>query len=872
MKTVSESFASPPPAAAAVPPKTARPVCAHCGVPVAPGERFCCAGCAFVYRLVLEEGLDAFYKIRDAVTTPADAVLQPERDFAWLAGEQRAVEERQAGGGGGRTAAAEQVCELVVAIQGISCAGCVWLIERLFAKQPGAGRIDINAQTGLGRMRWARGSGAGRERDGRRGAKGSFDAAAFARVLQKFNYLVGPADLARMATTESRGLVKRVGLCVAFSMNVMLFTLPAYFGMKSGGGGGGDYTRLFETLSMLFATASLAAGGGYFLRRAVHALRERMLHIDLPIALGIAGSWAGSMYGWVTANPACQYFDFVSGFILLMLIGRWAQVVAVERNQRRLLREQPLAVRVSVVRADGTVTDVAPESIRVDDTLEIGSGHVAPVEARLLADEATFNLAWITGETEPQVFRQGQRVPAGATCVSRARIRLAAVQGWAGSLLARLMQQPERAPARDRLIERVIQGYLVAIIGTAIAAGAVWWWRTGGDIPATGAVVVAILVVSCPCALGLAFPLAEEIATVALRRRGVFIKERDVWTRLSRVRMLAFDKTGTLTLETPVLQNPEALDALEKDAVTAATVATGSGGGITSGEARAALVALVRDNLHPVGRALHEAVLLRGWHDALPGEVGEVTGQGVVLGEWILGRAPALPPARMASPGGAPAAAAAPDRADVILAKAGREVARFRFADEARADAREELAALRARGLGVAVLSGDRPEKVAALARDLGLPEETAALGGLSPEEKAAWVERHAPADTLMLGDGANDSLAFDRALCRGTPVVHRGVLGQKADFYYLGRGIGGIRALLEMNDARHRTHLALLVFMVLYNLVTVGLAATGHMNPLFAAVLMPLSSLATLAIVAAMLRPGSPSPVLPGNSGNFGS
>ncbi|AHF89373.1 copper-exporting ATPase [Opitutaceae bacterium TAV5] len=825
----------------------ARPVCVHCGVPVSPGERFCCAGCAFVYRLVHEEGLDAFYKIRDAVTTPADAVLQPERDFAWLAEEQRVAEECQAGDGGKRAEAA-QVCELVVAIQGISCAGCVWLIERLFAKQPGAGRIDINAQTGLGRMRWVRGSGAGRERDGRRGARSGFDAAAFARVLQKFNYLVGPADLTRPAATESRGLVKRVGLCAAFSMNVMLFTLPAYFGMEAGA----VYTRLFETLSMLFATASLVAGGGYFLRRAVHALRERMLHIDLPIALGIAGSWAGSMYGWATANPACQYFDFVSGFILLMLIGRWAQVVAVERNQRRLLREQPLAARVSVVRADGTLADVSPESLHAGDTLEIGSGHVVPVEARLLADEATFNLAWITGEAEPQVFRQGQRVPAGATCVSRARIRLAAVQDWAGSLLARLMEQPERAPARDRLIERVIQGYLVAIIGTAVVAGAVWWWRTGGDIPATGAVVVAILVVSCPCALGLAFPLAEEIATVALRRRGVFIKERDVWTRLSRVRMLAFDKTGTLTLETPVLQNPEALDALEKDGVIA-TAASAADGGITAAEARAALVALVRDNLHPVGRALHEAALLRGWQDALPGEVREVTGQGMVLGEWTLGRAPGLPPAHAASHGGAPAAASG--RADVILAKTGREVARFWFADQARADAREELAALRARGLGVAVLSGDRPEKVAALARDLGLPKETAVLGGLSPEEKAAWVEHHAPADTLMLGDGANDSLAFDRALCRGTPVVHRGVLGQKADFYYLGRGIGGIRALLEMNGARHRTHLALLVFMVLYNLVTVGLAATGHMNPLFAAVLMPLSSLATLAIVAAGLR-----------------
>ncbi|WP_232766998.1 heavy metal translocating P-type ATPase [Geminisphaera colitermitum] len=812
------------------------PACIHCGVPVAPGERFCCAGCAFVYRLIREEGLDAFYQIKDGVTPPADAVLQPARDFAWLAEAQR-------------TAEAGVASELVVAIQGISCAGCVWLIERLFSKQPGAGRIDINAQTGLARMRWQTGSaGTANAADATNagGGGGRFEAAEFARVLQRFNYLIGPADLSRPAagTSESRGLVKRIGLCAAFAMNVMLFALPAYFGMEAGFA----YARLFETLAMLFATASLAAGGVYFLRRAWRALREHVLHIDLPIALGIAGAYGGSFYGWATANPECQYFDFVSGFILLMLVGRWAQLAAVERNQRRLLREQPLAARVRLLRSD---SDVSAESLRIGDVFEIGSGHVVPVESRLLAGGggeegalAAFNLAWITGESEPRTFLAGQRVPAGATYAGRTRVRLEAVQTWKGSLLAELMREPERAPARDLLIERVIQGYLIAIIGIAVAAGAAWWWRTGGNLPATGAVVIAILVVSCPCALGLAFPLAEEIATVALRKRGVFIRARDVWTRLRRVRTLAFDKTGTLTLETPVLQNPAALDSLDADA-------------------QAALMALTRDNLHPVGRALYEAALVRGWNnaDALPGEVREVVGHGVTLGGWSLEREDAatvlrLNVARASRPlvlqNADGPARHEPDRGPALPAggtPAPRIAARFYFADAARADARTELAALRARGLGVTILSGDSPEKVAALARSLDLPEG-AALGGLSPHDKAAWLDSHGAADTLMLGDGANDSLAFDRALCRGTPVIHRGVLGQKADFYYLGRGIAGIRALLEMNDARHRTHLALLVFMILYNLFAVGLAATGHMSPLLAAVLMPLSSLATLGIV----------------------
>jgi Cu2+-exporting ATPase len=182
-------------------------------------------------------------------------------------------------------------------------------------------------------------------------------------------------------------------------------------------------------------------------------------------------------------------------------------------------------------------------------------------------------------------------------------------------------------------------------------------------------------------------------------------------------------------------------------------------------------------------------------------------------------------------------------------------VARFRFADAARPDAPRELAALRRLGFTVGILSGDRPAKVTALARELGLDLAEAA-GGLTPEEKAARVSAWEPDRTLMLGDGANDSLAFAAAGCRGTPVIHRGVLEGKADFYYLGRGIGGIRALFETDRFRRRTHRVILVFSVAYNLLAVGLAVAGRMNPLLAAILMPLNSLATLGIVSLGMRP----------------
>jgi Cu2+-exporting ATPase len=299
------------------------------------------------------------------------------------------------------------------------------------------------------------------------------------------------------------------------------------------------------------------------------------------------------------------------------------------------------------------------------------------------------------------------------------------------------------------------------------------------------------------------------------------VREGDLWSKLGRVRALVFDKTGTLTLETPVLLNREEFGTLD-------------------GSARSALLALVRDNPHPVSQCLLENLLASGAVEPLAGEVRETAGWGVELGAWSLGRS-----GWRDKDGGA----------STVFARDGEVLARFRFADTVRADARAEIAALKRAGFEVAILSGDRSEKVSALGAELGLPGD-AVFGELTPQEKAAWLERRPKADAMMLGDGANDSLAFDRALCRGTPVIHRSMLEQKADFYYLGRGIGGLRALFEVNAVRRRTQVAVLVFSVVYNLLAVGLAVAGQMNPLIAAALMPINSLLTLALVTAGMFP----------------
>jgi P-type Cu2+ transporter len=768
--------------------------CRHCGAPLAEGHSvatgFCCAGCAYVHRLVHEHNLGGYYRLKDSVTPPADSAIFQPRDYGWLEDARRDAE--------GRAAPSGAQPELVLDLQGISCAGCVWLIERLFQQQPGGRDCNVNAQYGTMRLRWK---------------AGEFSPVAFARKLQSFGYLVGPNDPER-ADPESRDLVRRVGLCAAFALNVMLFTLPVYFGMEKTF----PYARLFGLLSLGFATLSFLVGGSYFLGRAWHAARLGLMHLDLPIAIGIAGAYLGSLYGWVAGLDRFIYFDFVATFILLMLVGRWAQTAAVERNRSRLLRNQPGAQKVRL--ADGT--EVPREKLGAGAEFLIAPAQTVPVEARMREGEALFSLASINGETEPRVFRAGQRVPSGALNIGRGGAALDALESWDESLLARLLKPGERAGRRHRLLERIVRGYLLGILVAAAAAGAFWWLRTG-DAPKTWSVVIAVLVVSCPCAIGLAFPLADEIATTALRRRGIFVRENDLWASLGRVRKVVFDKTGTLTFENPTLLNPEELLSLD-------------------GRARSALFALVRESAHPVSQCLLANLVVLGAVEPVAGEVRETPGFGIEIGPWSLGRA------------GWRGASDRSARGSTEFAFEGRTVARFFLSDEARPDAHGEVAALLRAGYQVQILSGDDRGRVQRMAGELGLPA-SCAIGALSPDAKARWIEEHGADDALMIGDGANDSLAFDRALCRGTPVIHRGVLERKSDFYYLGRGIGGIRALLEVNAVRHRTQLVILAFSAVYNLAAVGFAVSGRINPLLAAVLMPANSLAALALVSLGMR-----------------
>jgi Cu2+-exporting ATPase len=649
------------------------------------------------------------------------------------------------------------------------------------------------------------------------------DLTAFARELVAFGYTLSPRRGGRSAS-ESGQLGARLGLCGAFMLNAMGFTLPTYLGMPASFA----FSGLFQLIALLTATLSMLVGGSYFISRAWQAARMKALHIDLPIALGLIIAYIGSIVGWGMEIPGLIYFDFVSTFVFLMLAGRYFQLSAMEKNRQRMQRHRPVP---ETMRSPDRAETLTLADLEAGVRYELLPGQASPVASLLDSSAADFSLEWISGEAESCLFAAGRNLPAGAIHLGKAPVILCAAETWAESMLAKLVSC-DRPAVRVPALERLLKYYLLAVLCIGVC-GFFWWSRHHGVASALQ-VMISVFVVSCPCALGVSLPMADEIAGSMMEKLGVFIRQPLLWARLRRVKTIIFDKTGTLTLERPVLVNPEGVAELDR-------------------EAGLALARLAHGSLHPVSRSLLEALGRKGqqWLREEPAvEVVDVPGQGRFYQaagvEWSLGK-----------PGWrSPVSGEGHSHHDAELCRNGERVSHFVFRESLRADAIAALALLKARHFRTVILSGDRQEKVAAAAAALGVAPADA-HAALLPEEKERLVKDLDQHDTLYLGDGANDSLAFNAAWTTGTPVVDRSLLEAKADFYFMGQSLSFLPALLALAQRRQHVVRIAFGFALAYNLIAVGICLEGKMSPLLAAILMPLSSAISLAIIGFGLKLG---------------
>lgn len=777
--------------------------CLHCGSAVPAGSRigaFCCTGCEAVHRLLQEQGLTRYYELAGGQAAPV-AEKHGERSFTWL--EPLLARAETSGGA---------ICSLELDVQGVHCAACVWLMNELFQRAPGHAQITVNPALGKVNLSWKR---------------GAFDLVRFLAEVERFGYLFGPS---RKRTDEgTRSLLLRLGICASLAMNVMIFSVAFYMGLAPEEEA---IFRLFSRISLALSTLVVLVGGWPFLRSAWQALRRGVLHLDLPIATGILLAYGVSLWQARGGRGDLAYFDTLNVFVTLMLTGRWVQQRVLERNRRFLLEDDGAdgirVRRICDLPGEGRSLETvpAPKVVR-NDRLVVAPGDLVPVDARLLDEGGAVSTDWITGEAEVREVARGEVVPAGAFNAGGGAITVVAETDFADSPLPALLRTTDDASdagrAHTRFWDRLARFYVAGVLLLAALALTIWW---PVDPEKALQVTVALLVVTCPCAIGIAIPLAYELVQARLRREGFFVRRSSLLDKLPRVRKVLFDKTGTLTLGRLRLVDPAAVRDLPE-------------------ALRDAAFDMAARSNHPVSRCVAAALAEAGARFDPEARVVEVAGQGLILERgghvYRLGRASWAAPAH-----GDPSA--------TVLSRDNIAAAIFRTEEVVRADARREIEALRAEGAAVWLVSGDAPARVASMAARLGIDAGNA-RGGQRPEDKAALVAALDADDTLFLGDGVNDSLAFERAFCAGTPAVDRPVLPGKADFFLLGEGIGGVRRAMALARRLRAVVRRNLAVALAYNVLAVATSLAGWMTPLRAAVLMPLSSLSVILVTIASLQ-----------------
>lgn len=782
----------PEPANCEVPSRQPLPAvsrCAHCAQPLVNDafSPFCCRGCRAVHAILTTAGLTRYYDLRRGPGLPPADLESRRIDHKWL----ELVDKERSG----------DMARIALDIQGIHCAACVWLIEELFRRHGGTrtGVMSINPALGRVELR----------------VSPEFPLSDWVDSVESLGYLLGPARAGGARASDD--LLMRVGICAALAGNVMLFAAAIYLGLRDG-----PIYDLLNQLSYAAGVLAVLIGGSVFIRSALRAIRQRALHLDVPIALGIVLAFTGSTYSFFFASGHAAYIDTLTVFVALMLVGRWLQQRMLERNRAQLLADNGTESLLTREVSDGVVRIVHCIGIRAGDRLLIAPGDLVPVELRILDQAASCSLDWIDGESRPRRFGIGQAVPAGAFNVGeRAFSGVATTDFAASSLIGLLGHDPASkgdGPLATRWWAELSRYYVLGVVTLAAAGIGYWWWRTADALLAIE-VGTAVLVVTCPCAFGIAAPLAYELVLTQLRRVGIFVRVGDFLDRARTMTQIVFDKTGTLTTGMLEVINPSALGALSDHQI-------------------AVLYNMAARSAHPRSVAVRRA--LEGHHAARFTELraDEDTGYGVSAEDrghqYRLG----APSWALSVPEGS---------GDIAFSVDGRLLVSLNTDEQLRPGARAEIERLQSEGYELAILSGDMPTRVVTLGASLGMPPDRC-IGGQKPEQKAAYVRAHDPARTLLVGDGLNDQVAMREAACSGTPAVNRPFMASRCDFYFVSPGLHPVAQVLRASTTLAHVVRRILAFAIAYNLVAVSLAMAGLMKPWVAAVLMPLSSLVTLA------------------------
>lgn len=779
--------------------------CAHCGlsVPAAflrddSAEQFCCQGCRIASEFLSASGLGEYKSFRDKRGIAVQSTGRSYEEFDHPAFAELYVRSTPDG-----------LSTTDLYLEGVHCASCVWVVERVPLLVPGVARAVLDVRRSLARIEWN---------------SADVPLSEVARALDRLGYAAHPfRGVARdaMRRREDRSMLMRIGVAGAIAGNVMLASLALYAGDFSGMER--PYELLFRWVCFGLTVPSLLIPGRVFFTGAWGALRTRSLHMDLPIAIALgAGALRGAINTITDSGPI--YFDGVTILIFLLLTGRFLQ----QRGQRAATDAAELLYSLApstarVVGENGTERELPAVALLPGMEIIVRAGESFPADGVLSHGDTNVDASLLTGESRPVSATVGDAVFAGTLNVS-APVRVQVEVAGETSRLAKLLRQVEesvqhRAPV-VAFANRMAGWFVAAVLLLAAITFLIWFPR---DPARAWDNAIALLIVTCPCALALATPLAVTIAVGRAARSGIFIKGGDALEQLARPGHLVLDKTGTVTEGRTTLVE-----------------------WIGDAAAQPFVLALEAGSSHPIADGFRRAWPLQAIHVATDvqhynaGIVGTVDGRAVIIGsrrfvaDRLGGGQSSIP--RLTDSTLTP----------VVIAIDRRVVAVAGMGDGVRDDAMASLEALRKRGWRTTLLSGDEKAVASAVGAQLGFSHSDA-IGGASPEAKLAYVRAmraESRGAVVMVGDGVNDAAAI--ASADVGIGVHGGAEASlaTADVHLTTPGLEPLVRLVEGADRTMRVIRRNIALSLAYNLLGVALAMTGVISPLIAAIMMPASSL----------------------------
>ena len=782
--------------------------CWHCGEPLpatgAPVARIdgvdramCCHGCRAAAEWIAQLGLADYYRLRSAPAPRAPALPDGGRTLsAWSRPELARHVVRDLG---------EDRREVILLIEGLRCAACVWLIERAVGALPGTLDVQVNAAARRARVTW-------------RDSEGSL--AQILTTLARAGYSALPLDAAALDDTrrrEHRAALKRLVVAGFGSMQAMMYASGLYFGAFDGI----DATTrdLLRWIGLLVATPVVFYAARPFFSGALRTLRARRLGVDVPVAIAIAAIYGASIVETLRGG-AEVYFDSVSMFVFILLTGRYLEMRARHRAgdlTDALARATPTFADRR--REDGTLERVGAIELTVGDRVHVAAGERVPADGLLDSARCRVDESLVSGESAPVARLRGDTLIAGSVLVEGpAELRVERV-GAATTLAGIVALVTRAATTRPRLAaagERAVAGLVARILALATLTAIGWSFV---DPSRAFTATLAVLVVSCPCAFALAVPAAITRALAVLARHGVLAVRPDAIEGLARATHVIFDKTGTLTEPSLAVEHIEAWRGIDREAALRLAAALARGSRHPAAQAIAARIG--------AGTELPAAAQLHA--EPGGGLEGCVEGRTLRLGraDYAL-RCESIPPEFTDA---------------IVLADDAGAIAAFQLTERLRSDARAAVDALAADGLILEIASGDSATRVAAVAARLGI---------------ARWHARQRPADKLArlaalraqgarviaVGDGINDAPVLAGADVSVALASGAALAQATSDIALAGERLG---ALPEARGIARRT-LAILRqnqrWALIYNLSVVPLGALGFVPPWLAAIGMSASSL----------------------------